>query len=64
VHIGRTRCYGQSFTRIQQIQTLEDERDLSQYICHVDMDAFYASVEELDQPQLKNVPMVITPQFF
>jgi len=26
---------------------------------HVDCDAFYASVEELDQPELKNVPMAV-----
>ncbi|KAG2188881.1 hypothetical protein INT44_004021 [Umbelopsis vinacea] len=40
------------------IEELEDERDLNQCIVHIDMDAFYASVEELDQPHLKTVPMV------
>ena len=35
------------------------ERDLSQFIVHVDCDAFYASVEELDRPELKNVPMAV-----
>ncbi|KAI0244606.1 hypothetical protein L0F63_006104, partial [Massospora cicadina] len=30
----------------------EDTRDLSQIIVHVDMDAFYASVEILDNPEL------------
>ncbi|KAI9286914.1 hypothetical protein BC943DRAFT_275658 [Umbelopsis sp. AD052] len=41
------------------IEELEDERDLSQCIVHIDMDAFYASVEELDQPHLKTVPMAV-----
>ncbi|ORX55477.1 DNA/RNA polymerase [Piromyces finnis] len=38
---------------------MESDRDLSQYIVHVDMDAFYASVEELDNPELKNKPMAV-----
>ncbi|KAG2217742.1 hypothetical protein INT45_002391 [Circinella minor] len=41
------------------IRELEKERDLSQFICHVDMDAFYASVEELEQPELKNIPFAV-----
>ncbi|KAL1670063.1 hypothetical protein GGF50DRAFT_122768 [Schizophyllum commune] len=35
---------------------LESERDLSQYIVHVDMDAFFANVEMLYQPDLKGKP--------
>ncbi|KAL1680328.1 hypothetical protein EV122DRAFT_208059 [Schizophyllum commune] len=35
---------------------LESERDLSQYIVHVDMDAFFANVEMLYQPELKGKP--------
>lgn len=35
------------------IQEQESRRDLSQYIVVVDCDAFYASVEELDDPSLK-----------
>ncbi|KAH8556279.1 hypothetical protein BGW37DRAFT_6820 [Umbelopsis sp. PMI_123] len=41
------------------VEEMEKERDLTQYICHIDMDAFYASVEELDQPHLKTVPMAV-----
>ncbi|KAI5858392.1 putative DNA-directed polymerase kappa [Tricharina praecox] len=43
----------------EQIALLESSRDLSQIIVHVDCDAFYASVEELDRPELKNVPMAV-----
>ncbi|KAG2211235.1 hypothetical protein INT47_006355 [Mucor saturninus] len=48
-------------TRIvdNMIRDLEESRDLSQCICHVDMDAFYASVEELADPELKKVPMAV-----
>lgn len=42
-----------------QIRDMEAERDLTQVICHVDMDAFYASVEELENPELKTVPMAV-----
>ncbi|KAI8379039.1 hypothetical protein BD560DRAFT_389366 [Blakeslea trispora] len=41
------------------ISDLEETRDLSQCICHIDMDAFYASVEELENPELKKVPMAV-----
>ena len=34
-------------------------RDLSQTVVHIDCDAFYAAVEELDRPELKNVPMAV-----
>ncbi|KAH0610335.1 uncharacterized protein H6S33_011862 [Morchella sextelata] len=43
----------------EQIAALEASRDLSQTIIHVDCDAFYASVEELDRPELKEVPMAV-----
>lgn len=38
---------------------LEASRDLSQYVVHVDCDAFFAAVEELDRPELKTVPMAV-----
>ncbi|KAI8645557.1 hypothetical protein BD408DRAFT_382046 [Parasitella parasitica] len=41
------------------IRDLEETRDLTQCICHMDMDAFYASVEELADPSLKKVPMAV-----
>ena len=41
------------------ITELERSRDLSQIIVHIDCDAFYAAVEELDRPDLKHVPMAV-----
>ena len=41
------------------IASLELSRDLSQYVIHIDCDAFYAAVEEIDRPEFKNVPMAV-----
>ncbi|KAJ4366599.1 hypothetical protein N0V95_000100 [Ascochyta clinopodiicola] len=41
------------------IAELELSRDLSQTVVHLDCDAFYAAVEELDRPELKHVPMAV-----
>ncbi|KAI9680353.1 MAG: hypothetical protein M1829_001239 [Trizodia sp. TS-e1964] len=41
------------------IASLELTRDLSQTVVHIDCDAFYAAVEELDRPELRNVPMAV-----
>ncbi|CAG8494071.1 980_t:CDS:2 [Gigaspora margarita] len=41
------------------IQVAERERDLSHIIVHIDMDAFYASIEERDNPSLRNKPMAV-----
>lgn len=41
------------------IATLELSRDLSQTIVHIDCDAFYAAVEELDRPELRDVPFAV-----
>ncbi|KAL2823464.1 hypothetical protein BDW59DRAFT_96989 [Aspergillus cavernicola] len=43
----------------QLFTELESTRDLSQYVVHVDCDAFFAAVEELDRPELKTVPMAV-----
>ncbi|KAI0845471.1 IMS-domain-containing protein [Daldinia vernicosa] len=43
----------------QLITQLEVSRDLTQYIVHVDCDAFYAAVEQLDRPELKDVPFAV-----
>lgn len=43
----------------EYIAELELSRDLSQTVVHVDCDAFYAAVEELDHPELKHVPMAV-----
>ncbi|QIW97167.1 hypothetical protein AMS68_002685 [Peltaster fructicola] len=41
------------------IAELEISRDLSQTIVHIDCDAFYAAVEELDHPELKDIPFAV-----
>lgn len=43
----------------EYIAELELSRDLSQSIVHVDCDAFYAAVEEIDRPELKHIPMAV-----
>ncbi|TWU75508.1 hypothetical protein ED733_005608 [Metarhizium rileyi] len=41
------------------IHELELSRVLCQYIVHVDCDAFYAAVEQLERPDLKDVPFAV-----
>ncbi|EMD65610.1 hypothetical protein COCSADRAFT_86898 [Bipolaris sorokiniana ND90Pr] len=41
------------------IAELELSRDLTQIVVHLDCDAFYAAVEELDRPELKDVPFAV-----
>ena len=41
------------------INELEYGRDLSQAVVHIDCDAFYAAVEELDRPELKELPFAV-----
>ncbi|KAJ5457364.1 hypothetical protein N7530_012638 [Penicillium desertorum] len=43
----------------EYLAELELSRDLSQHVIHVDCDAFFAAVEELDRPELKTVPMAV-----
>ena len=35
------------------------ENDTSRKIIHIDMDAFYASIEEREQPDLRQKPLII-----
>ncbi|KAL5528151.1 hypothetical protein ACEPAF_7287 [Sanghuangporus sanghuang] len=42
--------------KLLKLEELEASRDLSQTIVHVDMDAFYANVELLHNPDLKDKP--------
>lgn len=44
------------------ILSTEQSRDLSRFIVHVDMDAFYAAVEMRDNPKLRTVPMAVGSQ--
>lgn len=41
------------------VAELEESRDLTRVIVHVDMDAFYAAVEMRDCPDLKDKPMAV-----
>lgn len=41
------------------IAELELTRDLTQHIVHVDCDAFYAAVEQLERPDLKELPFAV-----
>lgn len=43
-----------------QLEKMEAERDLTQLIVHVDMDAFYANVELLDDPSLAGKPFAVS----
>lgn len=43
----------------RRITELEAKRDLSRVWLHVDMDAFYAAVETLNNPSLKGKPMAV-----
>ncbi|KAI1086048.1 IMS-domain-containing protein [Rostrohypoxylon terebratum] len=43
----------------QFITQLELTRDLTQHIVHLDCDAFYAAVEQLDRPELKDLPFAV-----
>ncbi|KAK7756895.1 hypothetical protein SLS62_000911 [Diatrype stigma] len=43
----------------QLIAQLDATRDLTQHIVHIDCDAFYAAVEQLDRPELKDIPFAV-----
>lgn len=42
-----------------ELQAREKRRDLSRVIVHCDCDAFYASVEELERPELRSLPLAV-----
>ena len=46
----------------QELDALEAARDLTRIIVHIDMDAFYASVEMRDDPRLRDIPMGVGGQ--
>jgi DNA polymerase kappa len=48
--------HGSEYESFYQLEVIERERDLTQFIVHVDMDAFYANVEILDNPSLAGKP--------
>ncbi|UNI23678.1 DNA-directed DNA polymerase [Purpureocillium takamizusanense] len=41
------------------IAELEVARDLTQHVIHIDCDAFYAAVEQLERPELKDLPFAV-----
>ncbi|KAK6435805.1 hypothetical protein LTR95_008005 [Oleoguttula sp. CCFEE 5521] len=43
----------------EYIAELELSRELDQVLVHMDCDAFYAAVEELDHPELRDVPFAV-----
>ncbi|PGG96970.1 DNA polymerase kappa subunit [Blastomyces parvus] len=43
----------------EYLAELELGRDLSQTVVHIDCDAFFAAVEELDRPELRELPMAV-----
>lgn len=47
-----------------QLAKMEAQRDLSQVIVHVDMDAFFANVELLDNPKLKGTTFAVRREIF
>ena len=56
---GSYRVWRRVITPGLKIADLEAHRDLSQYIVHVDMDAFFASVELLRDPSLAGKPFAV-----
>ncbi|CAG07875.1 unnamed protein product, partial [Tetraodon nigroviridis] len=63
VSIQGSKFYENELKREQQVERmvaeLEESRDLTRAIVHVDMDAFYAAVEMRDCPELKDKPMAV-----
>ncbi len=53
------RSYRYNERTVTPIANQDTGIDRERAIIHVDMDAFYASVEQHDQPQLKNLPVIV-----
>lgn len=41
------------------VNSIESERDLNSVKVHIDMDAFFASVEMRNKPELRTIPMAV-----
>lgn len=41
------------------VNSIESERDLHSVKVHIDMDAFFASVEMRNKPELRAIPMAV-----
>ena len=49
----------QIFVLLRIVRSLQQHRDLTRTIVHVDMDMFYAAVEMRDDPRLQDIPMAV-----
>lgn len=54
---GTRRCHSRSRGRLISSQT-----PWKRIIAHADMDAFYAAVEQLDEPSLRGIPILVGPK--
>ncbi|KAJ3556244.1 hypothetical protein NM688_g2131 [Phlebia brevispora] len=57
--INRVIAEASKGSKFYELAKMEAQRDLTQTIVHVDMDAFYANVELLDNPELAGKPFAV-----